>query len=146
MKVISLISRKYYFNLIIFVCLTLIVSFLAKNGVVPYFLKLLSFLVLVAISIFFLPISLLFDIRTNMTKKHKFVEIFSKLIFGISIALMGMTSFIHIEPFLFLFKIIFIIGSIFSFYLLFQNNPEIKGMFLSHFLLNFFLLGVIHMF
>lgn len=146
MKVISLISRKYYFNLIIFVCLTLIVSFLAKNEVVPHFFKLLSFLILVAISFFFFPISLLFDIRINMTKKHKFVEIFSKLIFGISIALMAMASFIHIEPFLFLFKIIVIIGSIFSFYLLFQNNSDIKGMFLSHFLLNFFLLGVIHMF
>lgn len=143
MKILNFLNKNYYLNLVIFACLLIIMAFLATNEVIPYFLKLVSFLALTFISIYFLPVTLILDVPKS---KNIAIEVISKFVFGISTALMALASFISIKSIMPILQVMVVVGSLFSMYLLFKNDSNTKGKFLPHFLLNFFLLGVLKMF
>ncbi len=137
-----LLNKKYYINLVVFIFLLSVISFLSINNIITPFFKHFSFFILLGISFYFFP----FQILKIKYRDNRVVEIISKLIFAFSITFIALYSIINIESVEIYGKIISIVAGFFTFFLIFDKKQVDRDMLISHLILNFVLLGVLKMF
>ena len=137
-----LFYKNYYRNIIWTIILSCLISFLSKENVIHPIFKHFSFILLIFISIYFIPFQLF---KINFPK-NKIVEIISKILISITVIYMSISSLVTIENFETVGEYLIIITGLFTFYLVFDKRQVNRDMFLTHFLINFILIGVKTMF
>lgn len=131
------LNANYYLKLILIIGLLSIVTFLSLEKFIHPLFKHFSFVLLLLIAFYFFPIRIVLVQQKN--------TIISHLLICVTLVYIGLCSFLKFDLFENIGKILISICGLYSFYLLFNKNDLNKEMFRSHFLLNFILMGVVHM-
>jgi hypothetical protein len=135
------LSKNYYRLISVSLCFICILIFLKTEYLIPSYFKFLIFSILLVISLYFIPFSL---IKLN-NDQDKILKLFSKLILGITSGYLAVLTLVSSEEIFLAGKFLIIISSIFSIVILLFKNGKYKSMFISHSLIIFFLIGLTKM-
>lgn len=131
------LNDNYYLKLILFTGILSVITFLSLEKFIHPIFKHLSFIFLLIIAFYFFPIRI-FKIQQKRM-------IISHFLICITLVYIGLCSFLKFEMFENIGKILISICGLYALYLFFNKNNLNREMFRSHLLLNFILMGVVHM-
>ena len=137
----NLLTKNSYRSLVSLMCALCVLIFLVQENIIPSAAKYVLFSLSIIISLYFAPFALL---QTNEIS-DKWIATTSKIIFGVTSAYLAIIILASSEQVLFIGSILIILSSIFGFGILIVDSKKHKDLFISHYLLIFFLIGLTKM-
>lgn len=138
----NLFNKKYYRNIVWLITLLCLFSFFSKEQIIHPIFKHISFIIFSTVSIYFIP----FQLYNIAFPQNKIIEIISKFLISLTIIYMAISSIFTINSFEIIGEYLIIITGLFTFYIVFDKRQINRDMLLTHFLINFMLIGVKTMF
>jgi hypothetical protein len=138
----SLFNKKYYRNIVWLITLLCFLSFFSVEQIMHPIFKHISFIIFLTISIYFIP----FQLYKITFPQNKIIEIISKFLISLTIIYMAISSIFTTKSLEIIGEYLIIITGLFTFYIVFDKRQINRDMLVTHFLINFMLIGVKTMF
>lgn len=114
--------------------------FLINENIIPHIFSLILFVPLIGLSFYFVPYRL---VKKSEITISKGMDIGSDLIMGITCAYISILLYSNDSNVITVGQLLVIISSIFSYYILYVNKEQSRSVFISHFMVVFFLIGLL---
>lgn len=114
--------------------------FLINENIIPHVFSLVSTVLLTGLSLYFIPYRLIKKPEITISKG---IDVVSDLIMGITCAYIAILLYSKESNVITIGQLLIIISSIFSYYILYVNKERSRNVFVSHFIVVFFLIGLL---